>query len=227
MGNPNVVRDVRVHVKRGTILLSVVLALLVGGHQPAAWACSCAGGTRAELFDRADHVFVGVVIGAADPGADQEGPVSTGREITWTFDVDAVEKGDVTDPVDVGSAADGVSCGYVFSEGVRYRVYVHQARDGGLQTGLCSGNQELGRASSQPSPVGSDEPVSSDGRDGDGGSAAPPPGAEPAAGGVEPVGAESDDAAGIGGLAIGLIATAGVVAGGGLLLLRRGRISPR
>jgi hypothetical protein len=67
---------------------------------------------------------------------------SSADPVTWTVDVDKIEKGQVADPQDVQSSRDSASCGYDFVVGKRYRVFANRQENGKLATGLCSGTAE-------------------------------------------------------------------------------------
>jgi len=138
---------------RGALAVVVLaLGILLAGRVPGAWACSCAGGTDAEHFASADVVFIGAATEKDDPHGDDE-VVSTGRRVTWTFDVRSVQKGSVEDPARVRSASDEASCGFEFRIGKRYQVYAGRSGDN-LSTGLCSGTRSLaGGAVYTPPPL--------------------------------------------------------------------------
>lgn len=131
-------------IGRGALAVSVfAIGLVLAGRAPGAWACSCVGGlSRADHFQQAEVVFAGVVTATDDPGADDE-VVSSGRTVTYTFDVGSEQKGDVSDPALVETTADGASCGYTFKVGRRYQVYGQERGSGTVETNTCSGTERL------------------------------------------------------------------------------------
>lgn len=127
-------------IGRAATLGLLALALLVGTACPAG-ACSCAPPGPDGPAQQADVVFVGVVTGRTDGQAGQT-IISTAGPVFHTFEVEAVEKGELGSQVEVVSALSEASCGFRFAEGARYRVYARHGPDG-LTTGLCSGNERL------------------------------------------------------------------------------------
>jgi hypothetical protein len=106
----------------------VAAALIVGVFVTAnrAWACSCEQPTPNESVQRADAVFTGIASGRVAP----ERP---GFEERVEFAVETVYKGAV--PSRSSVSIEATTCGYVFSDGVRYTVFALDA-----QTNLCMGN---------------------------------------------------------------------------------------
>jgi hypothetical protein len=123
---------------RGLTILG--LALVMMGHTPGAWACSCVGTTPADSFKAADVVFVGTVISREDPNTGTA--QSSTDPIVWTFTVKSVQKGATPGTTTVKSARDGASCGFVFSVGRRYQVFANKTFYG-LATNLCTGTAAL------------------------------------------------------------------------------------
>jgi hypothetical protein len=147
-------RATRVRDVLGVLLLAPALAW-VAGSQPAA-ACSCAApsvdGSQQEAVDtaNADAVFVGRTLSRAEvPSPDPTPDDPNDGEVVFTFDVEFVHKGDVTDPVDVTTAANGGLCGADFDVGSSYKVFARRDEDG-LVTGLCSGNRLASEADLLP-----------------------------------------------------------------------------
>jgi hypothetical protein len=113
--------------------LAAAVALQVGGASPA-HACSCAvDRSDAVRAVNADAVFVGRV--AAER--------RSGRNVTWTVDVETVVKGEVARRQAVRSAGDGASCGAGLNTDGWYLVLADLNPDGTLSTGLCSGNRDV------------------------------------------------------------------------------------
>ncbi len=123
------------------VLAAAALAVLPG----RAYACTCVPQpSNAQAIAGAPAVFAGTVVDVDDPQAGKR-LVSSGREVTWTFAVDTVVKGDVGATQDVHSAAMGVSCGYEFDEGERYLVFTHESdrAPGELFTTICSNTRPI------------------------------------------------------------------------------------
>ncbi|MDQ1713290.1 MAG: hypothetical protein QOE45_2740 [Frankiaceae bacterium] len=112
--------------------LAVAAALQAYAAPPAA-ACSCATRGETDLLASADAVFVGRI--ASERAA--------GREVVWTFAVDAVVKGRVAARQTVRSSAFGSSCGAELLNHTRYLVFADVRDDGTVETGLCSGNRRV------------------------------------------------------------------------------------
>ncbi|HVL93349.1 MAG TPA: hypothetical protein VM264_08385 [Acidimicrobiales bacterium] len=121
------------------LLAGMLFLPVVGGHLPAAQACSCIALAPEELLKMAEVAFEGTAVRAAEPGP---GSGRSDEPVTWTFDVDRTVKGSVPDPVTVATARSSASCGFSFTPGLRYRVLAYRRADGRLETGLCSGTVE-------------------------------------------------------------------------------------
>jgi hypothetical protein len=93
----------------------------------------------ADRVSAAEVVFVGTPTKGDKP---QGGAVSSADPVRWTFDVDAVHKGDVTRTVDVISALDSASCGIPFEVGRPYLVF-GVLDDEAVTAGLCGGTERL------------------------------------------------------------------------------------
>lgn len=130
-------------------LIVLAVAIVVTGRSPGAWACSCAIPASPDGYmETATYAFEGVMYNRDDP--DGDGPVvSSARTVTWSFDVEKELKGDLARRIEVDTSADGASCGYSFRLGNRYRVYLYEGPDGRYNTGLCSGNEDLGPSGRQ------------------------------------------------------------------------------
>ena len=129
---------------RKRLLSLALLVLLLSLWLPVkyALACSCVADPNAKESTKGyDAVFSGTIEEIRDPEG-QGKLISSGRTIFYTFDVDAVVKGDVSEKQVVGSAADSASCGYVFKDGSRYLVYADREGEK-LTTQLCSFTREM------------------------------------------------------------------------------------
>ncbi|HLF70345.1 MAG TPA: hypothetical protein VI541_05255, partial [Actinomycetota bacterium] len=136
---------------------------------PVAWACSCVASTPSEDFARADVVVSGTASGREDPNANSE-VQGGGDQITWSIQVDAVQKGEASRDLRVSSARDEAACGFEFEVGRRYQVFAASV-DGGFRTNLCSGTHQLAAGETPFTPEQSRPPENS-----------PPPPITPSAG---------------------------------------------
>lgn len=134
---------------RGALLVLLLAITVVGLHfaaSPAA-ACSCAGLTPAQAFERADSVFVGEVTSfRVKSGLFGQSSIDP---TTVNFTVMEVWKGPRQGTLTIGTVRSEVSCGYEFVKGLRYLVY---AREG--QTGLCDRTALTVQASEELASLG-------------------------------------------------------------------------
>ena len=122
------------------IVLGVVVAGMLMVVAPGtASACSCGISPLADRLSAADVVFIGTPKKGDKPEGDA---VSSADPVRWTFDVDTVHKGDVTQTVDVISALDSASCGIPFEVNRPYLVF-GVLDDEAITAGLCGGTEQL------------------------------------------------------------------------------------
>lgn len=129
-------------MSRTTTFIPVLLAtaaLVLSGWVLAspARACSCAGLSIPEQFERADAVFTGQLISREVRG----GGSSTDAAV-HLFSVDTVFKGTAHARQGVVSAASGASCGLELSGDGPFLVFADrpgEQRDDALTAGLCDG----------------------------------------------------------------------------------------
>lgn len=130
----------------------------------AAQACSCTPRTDAELLRDANAVFTGMLV-RTDDGPTPT-PVGAGRPsghpVTYTFAIDRVYKGRVTDPQPVNSGSDEASCGPPVRGDGPYVVFANRVtaskpKDANpslsvipLSSGLCNGTRELAAGEKLP-----------------------------------------------------------------------------
>ena len=148
-------------------LVGVTATLLVLVPGPAA-ACSCAVSGDDELLAQADAVFVGTALNRQETQTSTTGAGLLSGFVTYTFAVDNVMKGAVgTARQEVRTGLNSAACGTDFELGQRYQVFAHRSPDGGLNTGLCSGNRlasaEVTTTAVPPTTVGN-RPAPSPGR---------------------------------------------------------------
>jgi hypothetical protein len=111
--------------------------VVVGATQALACSCVPARPDKVAVKD-AKAVFAGTLV-------DIEDGIDVGFDnVTWTFEVDEVYKGDdVTEMQDVGSQTQSAACGLVFKEEKRYLVFAYDNK-GDLETNSCMNTRPLG-----------------------------------------------------------------------------------
>lgn len=122
-------------VTLGVVVAGMLMVLAPG----TASACSCGISPLADRVSAADVVFVGTPTKGVKPEGDA---VSSADPVRWTFDVESVHKGDVTQTVDVISALDSASCGIPFEIDRPYLVF-GVLNDETITAGLCGGTERL------------------------------------------------------------------------------------
>jgi hypothetical protein len=132
--------------KRLLIVLFLGVFLVMSTGFSPAHACSCAGATPEQAFQRAEAVFTGTVISISPPLV---GIISNSASPeTVTFRVSNVSKGpppSTHGTIVLTTAVSGASCGYPFQNGGQYMVYAFNSGQQ-LQTDLCSGTKLLSAA---------------------------------------------------------------------------------
>lgn len=226
---------------RRMVRLTLVFAVsaIVIGHAPGAWACSCAGGMSQEDYRKQSAAaFVGVPLERHESERNDTQPYDA-AVVEYVFDVEQTLKGDLDRKVRATSSDHGATCGFTFTVGHRYRVYLYESEDGTYATGLCSGNQDLGPVERTAQPVSSASPAGS--RPATGATQAPTPAGSPTAtptstrtvsgqaGGapIDPDDGSPVDGDGSGALVLGLGLVALTTAAGALVLTRRRRVTDR
>jgi len=122
-----------------TVLIAPALVVIGAS---SALACSCVPPrSDPKALREAAAVFSGTVVDRSD------GEVGF-DEITWTFAVDTVYKGDVLDTQDIETQTQGSACGVVFEERKRYVVFAHEDTEAlspgvDLATNSCMNTREL------------------------------------------------------------------------------------
>lgn len=143
----------RSRTRRSVPALVLLTALLLVALAPRpASACSCAFAEPEEAIAGADAAFVGRV---ADRHDDR-----------WTFEVEAVLAGDLSDPLEVRAQwDDGASCGLTPVEDGRYGLVLHRGQDGWWEASLCGqydADVLLAAGEPRPSLPASDAPTAPD-----------------------------------------------------------------
>ncbi len=118
-------------IKRTLLLLSLTTVAIVGP-MATARACSCMVPDPAAFLADSDFVFAGSLIDDPGRGMEQIG------DIAYTFEVDAVYKGDIRDQtIDIWSASNGAACGFEIAPGQPVAIAA-SVFDGRLTGGLCA-----------------------------------------------------------------------------------------
>jgi hypothetical protein len=90
-------------------------------------------------------VFIGSVVAREDPNT---GDVQSSADpISWTFDVQSVQKGGAGGSETITSVRDSATCGFEFTVGKRYQVFADRSSSG-LTTDICAGT--VGLAAGEP-----------------------------------------------------------------------------
>jgi hypothetical protein len=136
---------------KGLARIGFVLALLCAGLAfpiTAAQACTCAEATPAQNFKTADVVFLGTVLGRDPPAGSDE--AASASEVTFTFAVRRVFKGEVAATQPVVSQGLAGFCGQTFPDDDSVLVFADDETERGAPqryvTELCSGSEIAGAA---------------------------------------------------------------------------------
>lgn len=123
------------------LLAAIVAGMLSIAPMTSAFACSCMALSTREAFEMADIAFTGTVAGEDVGVPPQPAPPVPGvAQVSYAFDVDAVYKGDVSQPqVVTSNFPDGASCGIGFAAEERWLIFVDLS-DGVPWTSSCSAN---------------------------------------------------------------------------------------
>jgi hypothetical protein len=102
-----------------------------------AQACSCMVPDAARFLEGSDFVFVGSLVERPVGGEGQVGDLGV-ENVPYTFEVDAVYKGDLRDTtVEVWSASNGAACGFEMPIGETAAIAASLS-GGQLTGGLCA-----------------------------------------------------------------------------------------
>lgn len=134
------VRRVAVSVLLGGLLFAATVTVAT----PAS-ACSCAAGTTAEYFDRADAVFTASLF-SRDVDHPNWPMASSDDPALHVFTAHVVFKGEVREAQGVVSADSGASCGLELSGKGPFVVFANrdpELPEGQYRAGLCDGSAAL------------------------------------------------------------------------------------
>lgn len=121
-------------------VVTVTAALLAGVFTSPASACSCLPSTEGERYERATHVFSGVVISKAVEAGDPTSPYDD--KYRYAVAVRTEYKGDVPRRVNVITSTSGAMCGIELYAGTEYVVFAHgDSADYRVESHLCSGTR--------------------------------------------------------------------------------------
>ena len=130
--------------------LVVAMTILTGLLWPPApvLACECQAFSHEEEMSRADAIFTGTVISGTRARVEMRPAF---EPMVWAFDVEGVQKGEVTaTQLVVSDVSDPeASCGYKFAVGERYWV-VGEYFDGRLHVSGCSSTEPTEQVRGQP-----------------------------------------------------------------------------
>ena len=134
-----------------SVVVAAMLALGLALLPNVAAACTLTElpGNYEHDFAKADVVFTGTAVAVEDAAPEVE-PAPPDL-LRWTFAVDGVEKGHVDLKQDVQSSRSGMSCGYPFELGERYRVFANVTESQALNAGTHTGVQQLPPLAETPS----------------------------------------------------------------------------
>lgn len=157
---------------RQDVRVLCVLAALLVVYTGSVSACSCMPpGPPEQERNRSDAVFAGAVETIQNSTTSEfMGP---GQDVTVTFDVSQVWKGQESETVAVKTATSSASCGYAFQEGESYLVYAEEdeggeayhGEDGELTVSLCSRTAPLEDAEQDINALGAASSVDTDAQD--------------------------------------------------------------
>lgn len=121
-------------------VVTVTAALITAVFTSPASACSCLPSTEGERYERATHVFSGVVLSetmeAGDPATIYD------DKYRYAVAVHTEYKGDVPRWVDVVTSTSGSMCGIRLYRGTKYVVFAHgDPADRRVESNLCSGTR--------------------------------------------------------------------------------------
>lgn len=118
------------------LAVAILLTTLATWSTEPASACSCAPRDPAEMLDKSYAAFIGKVVARVEPPV-----IATSADlVTYTFAVESVAKGNLTEFVEVLSPISSISCGFgdIARVGRRLAITVWTDNDGNYQSGFCS-----------------------------------------------------------------------------------------
>lgn len=121
-------------------VVTVTAALLAAVFTSPASACSCLPSTEGERYERATHVFSGVVLSETLEPGDPASPYDD--KYRYAVYVRTEYKGDVPRRVDIVTSTSGGMCGIRLYSGTSYVVFAHgDSADGRVESNYCSGTR--------------------------------------------------------------------------------------
>jgi hypothetical protein len=123
---------------RRTLLMLALMTVATVAPMATAQACSCMVPNAAQFLQESDFVFAGSLVERPDPGGGQAGGLGGLENVVYTFEVDAVYRGDLRDStVQVWSASNGAACGFELAVGEPVAIAASVSA-GQLTGGLCA-----------------------------------------------------------------------------------------
>src|SRR5438132_5230384 len=120
----------------------LLITLFFAGSPRVAFACSCAGVSKAQAARNVSAVFTGRVTSVTRPFAIGIPCTSSSEDpVVAVFEVETVYKGELPATTTTRTVIGGASCGYDFVPGKRYTVFATVGTNG-LETNACRGNVE-------------------------------------------------------------------------------------
>ena len=123
---------------RRTLLMVALTVTATIVPMATAQACSCMMPDAAQFLEDSDFVFAGSLLELPNPGGGNVDGLGGPQNVAYTFEVDAVYKGDLRDSVvQVWSASNGAACGFELAVGEPVAIAA-SASGGQLTGGLCA-----------------------------------------------------------------------------------------
>lgn len=121
-------------------LIILLFVTVFSIHLPSVFGCSCVGWTDQEALENSVSSFIGTPIKIESP---------SGYQNLVTFQIEKPIKNiaDNKTEITVSTSTQDSACGYYFDTQTRYLVHTSGESDQKiLETGLCSGNKNLGES---------------------------------------------------------------------------------
>lgn len=125
-------------MKTRLLIILLFATGVISIHLPSVFGCSCVGWTDQEALENSVSSFIGIPIKIESP---------SGYQNLVTFQIEKPIKNiaDNKTEITVSTSTQGSACGYYFDTQTRYLVHTSGESDQKiLETGLCSGNKNLG-----------------------------------------------------------------------------------
>lgn len=128
-------------VRTFPIIIFLIVGFLLVSHSHDAYACSCVEITELQALEKSYASFVGTPVKI-------ESPSGFNNIVTFQIERPVKNIAEGTTELVVITHVQGSACGYNFEDNTRYLVHTYGEKDQKtLETGLCSGNKNLGFSS--------------------------------------------------------------------------------